>query len=118
MSLRAIRDVRLQRQKPSMVMVVIGDLPAWMETDPGTVVVRPGDDLSRVDWRPMVGVSAAVFTICQRPDLTLTVLDALRAAGAVLVGAASDLGIFPLLQGPTEEHERLLQRAWDQLCRC
>lgn len=118
MSLQSLRAARLDRQKPGVVMVVIGDLPAWFDYDAGTIVIRPTDEPRSMDWRPMVGLLAAVFTIVQRPDLTLAVLDSLQAAGAKLFGAASDLGVFPLLTDAPEEHERLLRRGWEALCRC
>jgi hypothetical protein len=118
MSLRALRETRLARQKPGVVMVVIGELPEWFDYDPGTIVVRPGDDLRRMDWRPMVGLLAAVFLIGQDLQRFLDVLDALRKAGAVLFGAANFAGVHPLLTDANEEHERLLKRAWEQLCQC
>lgn len=118
MSLRALRDVRIDRQKPPVVMVVIGDLPEWFDRDHGTIVVRPGDDLARMDWRPVVGILAAVFLIGQDLGRFLAVLDSVRAAGAVLFGAANWTGAYPLLDGADEEHERLLRRGWEVLCRC
>lgn len=118
MSLQALRSVRINRQKPGVVMVVIGDLPKWFDYDHGTIVVRPQDEIARMDWRPMVGLLAALFLIGQDLGRFLAVLDALRSAGAVLFGAANWTGSYPLLTDSTEEHERLLRRAWEQLCRC
>lgn len=118
MSLRTLRETRIARKKPGVVMVVLGDLPEWFDYDAGTIVVRPGDDLTRMDWRPMVGLLAAVFLIGQDLDRFLAVLDALRSSGAVLFGAANWTGVYPLLTDANEEHERLLRRGWEALCRC
>lgn len=117
MSLRALREVRMDRQKPGVVMVVIGDLPQWFDYDHGTIVVRPDDELSRMDWRPMVGITAAVFLLGQDLERFLGVLDALRRAGAVLFGAANWTGVYPLLADADDTHAGLLTRAWEQLCR-
>lgn len=109
----------MSHRKPGIVMVVIGDLPRWIDADHhGTIVVRHGDDPARMDWRPMVGVMAAVFLVGQDLGRFLAVLDALRDAGAVLFGAANWTGAYPLLADATDEHTRLLRRGWEALCRC
>lgn len=116
MSLQALREVRLSRRKPGVVLVVIGaerDLPM---DEFSVVTVREGDEPRRMDWRPMLGVLAVVLTVRPLPHLTIAVLDALQAAGAKLFGAASDLGTFPLLQDADESHDRLLRRAWELAC--
>lgn len=119
MTLSLLREVRHARLKPGIVMVVLADLPRWFdETDPRTIVVRPADDIARMDWRPTLNLLTAVF--CRDPNLSrfLAVLDALQKAGATLFGAATEFGIFPLLTDATEDHERLLRRGWEALCRC
>jgi hypothetical protein len=119
MSLRLLRDVRMSRLKPGVVMVVLADLPAWLDDeDPRTIIVRPQAEPEHMDWRPMLGLPAAVFCRDECLHHMLTVLDALQHAGAKLFGAAASYGIFPLLVGADEEHERLLRRGWEALCRC
>lgn len=118
MSLQALREVRLNRRKPGVVLVVIGaDAEPPMDGF-SVVLVREDDDLRHMDWRPMLGVLAVVLTVKPLPHLTIAVLDALQAAGAKLFGAASDLGTFALQADADESHERLLRRAWELACQC
>jgi hypothetical protein len=70
-----------------------------------------------MDWRPLVGLTAAIFTMQPLPHLTIAVLDALQALEVKLFGAADQSGVHPLLEGADESHERLLQRMWELLCR-
>ena len=118
MSLTAIREVRLTGRKPGAVLVLIGAEREPLMDGFAVVLVREGDQPARMDWRPMLGVVAAVLTVKPLPHLTLAVLDALRGAGAKLFGAASDLGVFPLLENADEEHERMLRHAWELACQC
>jgi hypothetical protein len=71
-----------------------------------------------MDWRPLVGLPVAVFCRDECVRHMVAVLDALKRAGATLFGAAASYGVFPLLVDANEEHERLLRRGWEALCRC
>lgn len=115
MSLEAIRQLRRAGQKPSVVFVVIGHTDAPL--DPNTSVhVRAADEPALMDWRPLVGVTVALFTLQPLPHLTLQVLDALQAVGVKVFGAADNSGFHPLLVDADESHERLLRRGWELLC--
>jgi hypothetical protein len=119
MSLTTLRQVRMERLRPGLVMVLLADLPEWLErADPTTIIVRPGDAPTRMDWRPVVQLPAAVFCRDEALHHFLTVLDALQAVGAKMFGAATSFGVFPLSTDANEEHERLLRRGWEALCRC
>ena len=115
MSLDAIRTMRRAGQKPAVVMVVIGERPSLVDDDAGVVFIRPGDQPAGMDWRPLVGVLVAVFTLQPLPALTIAVLDALQAAGARLFGAADTTGVYAVVD-ETGAGERLMQRSWRLLC--
>jgi hypothetical protein len=116
LSLETLRQWRRAGYRPGgMALVVIGDVAP--DTDAEYVVmVKPTDEPRLMDWRPLVGMTAAVFTMQPLPHLTIAVLDALNAMGIKVFGAADQFGVHPLLEGADEKHERLLQRAWELLC--
>jgi hypothetical protein len=116
MSLQAIREVRIHGQKPGLALVLIGDVQPPPMDDFRFVVVRSSDDPRLMDWRPMVGLTAAVFTLQPLAHITLGVLDALQSTGVKLFGAADCEGFYPLLENADESHERLLRRTWELLC--
>lgn len=117
MSLDAIRQLRRAGMKPNRaIFVVIGDKPENLDDDAQAVIVRPTDNPRLMDWSPMVGLTAAVFTVAPLPGHTLAVLDALQAVNAKVFGAADATGFHPLLEGADEAHESLLRRTWELLC--
>jgi hypothetical protein len=117
MSLEAIRDLRLQGQKPSgVVTVLIGRRPRVVHSDRMLVVVRAKDDPRFIDWRPLVGLTVAVFSATTDPFRILAVLEALEAAGARFFGAADPSGTFPMVAGAGVEHHRALRGMWEALC--
>lgn len=117
MTLQAIRDVRKTGLKPGVVFVVIGDIAPPMD-EFRVVVVRPTDDPERMDWRPMLGLTAAVFVLGSFSLLATAVLDALQPLRVDLFGVASADDAGPVFTVSNESHERLLRRAWELLCRC
>jgi hypothetical protein len=116
MSLEAVRKMRRAGHKPQVVMVVVGQPSDLIQDDAGIVIVRPTDSPAAMDWRPLIGVVVAVYTLSPLPHLTIAVLDALQAAGAKLFGAADRSGVYALLEGADEQHERLLRRSMELLC--
>lgn len=117
MSLDTLRQWRQAGYKPKgVIFVVIGDVDPIHDSE-STVIVKPDDSPWTMDWWPMVGLTAAVFTMQPLPRLTIAVLDALQAVNVKIFGAADQFGVYPLLQDADEKHERLLQRAWELLCR-
>ena len=119
MSLEAIRQLRRRGQKPDgVVLVLLGDRPRWLDDDASLVVIRPADEPRFMDWRPMVGLWAAVFTADNQPPArTLSVLNALEGAGAKFFGAADATGAYPMTVGAGDEHRWCLQRTREALCR-
>lgn len=118
MSLEAIRDLRRAGQKPTgVVQVLIGRWPKWLEDDMHLVVIRPKDDPRFMDWRPLVGLSVAVFSAETKPARTLAVLEAIEAAGAKFFGAADPNGVYPMTVGAGQAHEAVLHASWRALCR-
>jgi hypothetical protein len=117
MSLETIREWRRSGYKPSgAILVAIGDVDPRHDAE-NVVIVKPTDSPATMDWRPMVGLTAAVFTLQPLPHLTIAVLDALQAVNVKLFGAADQTGVHPLLEDADQSHERLLRRAWELLCR-
>lgn len=117
MSLETLRHWRLTGHKPrGSILVVIGDVDPRIDAE-NVVIVKPSDNPRTMDWRPLVGLTAAIFTMQPLPHLTVAVLDALQAARVKLFGAADHEGVYPLLENADESHELLLQRTWRLLCR-
>jgi hypothetical protein len=118
MSLALLRDIRRSGMKPGVVMVYLANLPGWFDReDPRSIVIRPGDEPARMDWRALLNLPTAVFCRDECLSHFLPVLDAIQAAGGRLWGAATSFGVLPLTTEANEEHERLLRRAWEQLCK-
>lgn len=116
MSLEAIRAVRLQNARPGVVSLVIGPVPRWFEDDEQAIVIPEDCTPEFLDWRPVIGLSLAVFQTKPLPDLTLRVIAAANAAGARFYGAADHTGAYPLTADATDEQARNLRRTWSLLC--
>lgn len=118
MSLEALRQLRRGGHKPqSPIWIVIGTKPRWLSDDATVVIVREADEPQFMDWRPVLGLVVAIFTLQPDPARTLQVLEATQAAGARIFGAADTTGAYPLLEGADERHTALLRNAWETLCR-
>lgn len=117
MSLEAIRKLRLQRAKPGLVWLVIGPAPKWLEDDATVIRLAPDAAPEFMDWRPVIGLTLAVFQTAPLADLALRAIDAAAAAGAVFFGAADHSGTYPMVEGAGPEHHLALRRAWEHLCR-
>jgi hypothetical protein len=115
MSLPDILQARRAGMKPGLVFVVAGDLSKDAD-GVNRVIVRSNDNPAAMDWSPMVGLTVVLVNLLPRPDLTVALLDALRAQGVKLFGAATTDGVFPLLVDADARHEQLLRRTWELLC--
>lgn len=119
MSLADIRELRRKGKKPSgVVLVLIGPKPRWADDDGQLVVVAAHEDPRLMDWRPLVGLWVALLTgVGVAKARTLSVVEALEAAGAKFFGAADEHATYPLTVGAGVRHELALRRNWDLLCR-
>jgi len=124
MSLQAIRDMRMQRAKPSTVLtVVVGDAPKHWKDDPALIELKPGCQPRLMDWRPVVGLWAAFYLL--KPDWTVmdAAVDCAAAAGAKLYGFVHAGVGYPLavpLDPSDTKFIKLatynLQDIWNSLC--
>lgn len=118
MSLQDLREMRLQRQRPSTVITVfIGKRPKWKNDGPTLVVIPADATPSLMDFRPLVGLWVALVLANDDYALAGKVLDALKAAGAKIFGAAYPCGIYPCVENPTQDHHRVLFETRELLCR-
>ena len=122
MSLQAIRDMRLQRQKPKAVLsVVVGKAPSFCRRDADVIELPRGSQPGLMDWRPVVGLWVAFYLV----DKDWTVMDAAvkaaEAAGAKLLGIATDGKAYPLATFADAEAEqkmmRLMCRELEAMCK-
>jgi hypothetical protein len=112
MSLQALASLRRERQRPSgVVMVVVGKAPN-LDDRPDVVVITPADKPSFLDWRPIVGLPIALFTVDGHEALGTQTLDALQAANAQLVASVWRETTLTL----EEAHKPVLHRMWELLC--
>lgn len=117
MSLDAIRSVRRQGFRPGLVWLVIGPVPRWLDDDETVVLIREDSTPEFMDWRAVVGIKLAIFQTRLLPAMTLRAIKAAEAAGARFYGAADATGVYPMVNEPTDEHRRNLQKSWEMLCK-
>ena len=118
MSLSAIRELRMQGQRPSAVVtVLIGPVPRWKTEQEALVVIPAGVEPGLMDFRPLVGLWVALVLIGDDYELAGKTLDALKGCGAKLFGAAYPDGTYPCVAEPTREHHRVLRETRELLCR-
>lgn len=104
MSLAAIRNMRMQRQKPdSVIWVVVGPVPKHFAHDIDVVAVPAGSEPEFMDWRPLVGLPVALFDAVGAPHLSLKVMEALKAANVRFMGFASKTLVVPFNDKPEDE---------------
>lgn len=112
MSLSALRQLRIEGSKPaSVVNVVVGKEPLLHER-PDVIVILPGDKPAFLDWRPIVGLPVALFTVPGHELLATQTLDALQAVNARLIGSAWRNETLAL----EDAAKPVLHRMWEVLC--
>lgn len=111
MSLKSLIELRTKhRMAPAAVWVLVGDIPAWIEEAPDTVLVRPGH--SDFDFRPLIGLHVDVFELGDNFSVLDKVIAAIDESHPKSRGLACKAGVA----GLNEKHERVLQRAMELLC--
>lgn len=119
MSLQAISEMRLKRQKPALVSVVAGRVPPNLR-DALTIELPPGSQPGLMDWRPLVGVWVAFYRTGEDWTAMGTAIAAADAAGAKLLGFATDGKAYGLAKFPDDDTkqkmERLMCRELEALC--
>jgi hypothetical protein len=122
MNLQDIRELRMQRVKPSgVIALVVGKVPAWHRSHLDVIQVLPGSQPQLSDWRPLVGLWVAVYETTKDAATMAALGDALDKAGAklfgvVLNGVAHALAKFPDEQSK-QQAEFLMADTWSDLCK-
>lgn len=106
MSLQSLIKLRIQqRMAPDAVWVLVGNVPAWMEDTPATVMVRPG--CLNFDFRALIGLHVDVFELGNHWNLLDKVMTALELAPPKSRGLACLAGVA----GLNPAHELFLDKA-------
>jgi hypothetical protein len=110
LSLSQLRQLRRGGHRPDGVIVLVGKPPAWLQDEPGFVVIdkHPRD----MDFRPLVGLPIHLIDLQADNALLLAAMNATAEAGAVVRGACSAAGSC----GVSSEHELSMIRYRECLC--
>ena len=114
MSLEAIKQLRLEGYVPTVVWVLCGQkgMRAFGDGD-SEVVVPEGQSPKQIDWRPLVGLHVDLFSR-QADSLMLATMAAIEEAKPVALCIACAEDVI----GLSDDHERILRRAWEGLTEC
>lgn len=112
MCLQSITYLRMNGKAPAAVWVVVGDKPRMQLEGPDLVLIRPTDDVKRMDFRPLIGLHVDVFENGDYPDLFEATAVAIDAAKPKTTGLANRNGV----DGLSPEHDVILKRTWELLC--
>lgn len=122
MSLQAIRDMRMQRQKPSAILsIIIGEAPKGWKSDANLIELRPGCQPALMDWRPVVGLWTAFYMLTPDWAVMDAAVDAATKAGAKLFGFVHAGKAHTLCDFDKPENEKraafLMRAEWEALCK-
>lgn len=112
MSLSTLRELRLSGAKPDGIVKVVVGKRTPADSRPDVVSVTSEDRPHLMDWRPLVGLPAAVFVCRGADDLAERTFDAITAAKCKPSGACWH-------DGPVSDDEPsrpILKRMWEALC--
>lgn len=112
MCLQSLTYLRMNGKAPAAVWVVVGDKPRMQLEGPDLVLIRPTDDVKRMDFRPLIGLHVDVFENGDYPDLFEATAVAIDAAKPKTTGLANRNGV----DGLSPEHDVILKRTWELLC--
>jgi hypothetical protein len=116
MSLDTLRDLRRAGSKPDApVKVILGTRHTWLQEWPDMVLLRESDNPSLMDWRPLVGLPVVILAQTNDAARTLSVVEAVIAAGARLLGAVDPDGSYPIEERGSDTH-RLFKKTWEAVC--
>lgn len=110
MSLDQLRTLRRAGRRPAMVSLVIGKPPGWFDDGPSYAVVR---DARNADLSPLLEMPVHVFDLTGNADELERVMQGLGAVQAKVMGVCGSIGAC----GVSEEHERVMVRYRERLCR-
>ena len=99
MSLSSLLKMRVEREVPASVWVVVGPCPERLLDLPGCISVT--DRPMFMDWRPIVGLHVDVFDLSGNSALLDQTIGALESANAGCIGVCCDLETM----GLSPEHE-------------
>lgn len=117
MSLESICRLRRHRQKPSgVVSIVFSDKPLQVEDSTGLVVIRSTDEPQFMDFRPLVGLSVALYGRGDVEAQMLRAIDALEVVKCKFFGAVTEKFVLPMTADATPRHTELLAESWSALC--
>lgn len=111
MSLEDLRKHRIAGRVPPVVWVIVGDKPKIKIAGPGFVMIAPGDDVRRMDLRPLIGLNVSVFELGEHADLFEAAVLAVDSAKPKTTGISTSFGV----SGVSENHESVLRRARELL---
>lgn len=112
MSLQDLTYLRISGKVPASVWIVVGDRPRMQMDGPDLVLIRPTDDVKRLDLRALVGLHVDVFENGDYPELFDAAASAIDAAKPKATGLARR----GMASGINDQHEAVLRRAWEALC--
>lgn len=113
-NLKNLAYIRMSGKAPTSVWVVAGDKPRMPIESPDIVHIGPNEDVYRLDLRPLVGLHVDVFENGHYPDEFFeSVSDAIDRAKPKSTGLAKS---YQRVSGISDEHERMLRKAWELLC--
>ena len=113
MTIQDLRYLRVSGKVPAFVWVIVGDRPKMQINGPDLVHISPNDDVKRMDLRPLVGLHVDVFECGDYEELFDAAAKAIDAAKPKTTGLASKKGF----SGSSIEHEAVLRRTWEMLCK-
>lgn len=122
MSLQAILDMRLQRQKPSgVVNVIVGRAPKFCRANADVIELPRGCQPGLMDWRPVVGLWVSFYLVDEDWIVMDAAVKAADEAGAKLLGFAARGKAYPLAKFSDTETEqkvtRLMCRELEAMCK-
>lgn len=111
MSLQAIREMRMNRAKPSGVLsVVIGRVGPLHRGDPEVIELLPGCNPELMDWRPTVGLWMNFYHLDTDPKVMNAAFESALKAGAKVMGYAHRDAVGALCDFSTADDEKKLER--------
>lgn len=113
MSLQDLIHLRMSGKVPAAVWVIVGDRPRMPIDGPDVVHIAAHEDARRLDLRPLIGLHVDLFENGDHPELFEATALAVDAAKPNSTGLASKGRAC----GVNDEHEAVLRRTWELLCR-
>lgn len=112
MTLQALADTRRAGMKPDGIVKVVIGRRSTADDRPDVICVTAADRPAFMDWRAVIGLPVVLFTLDGFNDLGEQTLDAVRAAGGLVIAGAWRDSIVTT----DEAIKPMLHRMWEVLC--